>query len=388
MSYVGNTPTQQAFTPAIDYFSGNASTTAFTLSKPVASVAQVQVVVNNVAQNPASAYTVSSNTITFTSAPSSGTNNIYVYYTSPITQVIAPGQGTVQTTQLGNITNIASGNSNLTLQTGSTPTTAVTIDTSQNVGIGTSSPSRKLVVSNAGAAGFEFGAGVGVGSGNEVLNYNRSTSLYIPSFAYASTHTFYAGTAGGTRAVDIDSSGRLLVGGSTAIAPFTVFTAAGSYGQIAAYSVTSSDVSSAGISITKYDNVTTTSQVFQRFLVNQAATASGQINANGASAAAFGSYSDRRLKENITDLPSQLANIMALRTVEFDYIESEGGGHQIGFVAQEVQEVYPDLVGEREDGMLTLTDLNKNDARLIKAIQEQQALITALTARIEALENK
>ena len=63
MAYLGNTPTQQGFTPAIDYFSGNGSTTAFTLSRPVASVAQVQAVVNNVAQNPSSAYTVSSNTI-------------------------------------------------------------------------------------------------------------------------------------------------------------------------------------------------------------------------------------------------------------------------------------------------------------------------------------
>jgi hypothetical protein len=78
----------------------------------------------------------------------SGTNNIYVYYTSPITQVIAPGQGTVNTTALGNITNIASGNSSLTLQTGSGNTTAVTIDTNQNVGIGTASPANKLHVSD------------------------------------------------------------------------------------------------------------------------------------------------------------------------------------------------------------------------------------------------
>ena len=146
MAFIGNTNTTQAFTPAVDYFSGNGSTTAFTLSRPVASVAQVQAVVNNVAQNPSSAFTVSGNTITFTSAPSSGTNNIYVYYTSPITQVIAPSQGTVNTTSLGNITNIASGNSNLTLQTGTTPTTALTINTSQNVGIGTSSPTDRLKV--------------------------------------------------------------------------------------------------------------------------------------------------------------------------------------------------------------------------------------------------
>ena len=95
MSYVGNTPTQQAFTPAVDYFSGNGSTTAFTLSRPVAAVSQVEVVVNNVVQNPSTAYTVSGNTITFTGAPSTGTNNIYVRYTSPITQLIAPSPGSV-----------------------------------------------------------------------------------------------------------------------------------------------------------------------------------------------------------------------------------------------------------------------------------------------------
>jgi hypothetical protein len=66
----------------------------------VLSAAQVQVVVNNVPQNPASAFTVGSQTITFTSAPSSGTNNIYVYYVSPITQAIAPSQGTVTTASL------------------------------------------------------------------------------------------------------------------------------------------------------------------------------------------------------------------------------------------------------------------------------------------------
>ena len=85
-------------------------------------------------------------------------------------------------------------------------------------------------------------------------------------------------------------------------------------------------------------------------------------------------------------MPSQLANITALRPVEFDYIESEGGGHQLGFIAQEVEEIYPDLVGERQDGMKTLSGLSKWDARLVKAIQEQQAIIESLTARIEALE--
>jgi len=85
--YLGNTPEQQAFTPSIDYFNGDGSTTVFTLTRQVASVAQVQVVIENVPQNPGVAFTVTGNTITFTSAPPSGTGNIYVQYTSPITQV-------------------------------------------------------------------------------------------------------------------------------------------------------------------------------------------------------------------------------------------------------------------------------------------------------------
>lgn len=135
MSYIGNTPDQQAFSPAIDYFSGNGSTVAFTLSRPVVSVAQVQVVVNNVDQNPSTAFTVSGNTLTFTGAPSSGTNNIYVYYTSPITQVIQPGQGTVGALQL-----VDSSVTPAKLSTG-----APTWDTSSNVTIvGTVKPAAML----------------------------------------------------------------------------------------------------------------------------------------------------------------------------------------------------------------------------------------------------
>jgi hypothetical protein len=122
MSYVGNTNTTQAFTPAIDYFSGNGSTVAFTLSRPVASVAQVQVVVNNVDQNPTDAFTVLNNTITFTGAPSSGTNNIYVYYTSPITQVIQPGQGTVTRTSFATGASEFASGTKLLFQQTSAPT--------------------------------------------------------------------------------------------------------------------------------------------------------------------------------------------------------------------------------------------------------------------------
>ena len=187
MAAIGNSPTQQAFTPAIDYFSGNGSTTAFTLSRPVASVAQVQVTIDNVAQNPSSAYTVSSNTITFTSAPLSGTNNIYVYYTSPITQVIAPGQGTVTSDSFGTITNFTTtGNTVLGDATTDTLTVGVTgivKDSSGNVGIGTASPNvggltRALTLNaptGGNYAGFEL-AGAGTQTARFVAN---NTATYF-----------------------------------------------------------------------------------------------------------------------------------------------------------------------------------------------------------------
>jgi hypothetical protein len=85
MAYIGNTVQNQGFSPAIDYFNGNGVTVTFTLSRPVASVAQMIVAIDNVIQNPSSAFSVVGNSITFTSAPLSGTNNIWVEYTSLIT---------------------------------------------------------------------------------------------------------------------------------------------------------------------------------------------------------------------------------------------------------------------------------------------------------------
>ena len=276
-------------------------------------------------------------------------------------------------------------------------TNAVYIDASQNVGIGTSSPNAKVEIFKDGApassGNMNTGMVVAAASGSYAINIGANSSgayTWINSAFQNNSGTAspLAFMTGATERMRISSSGALLVGTTT---PYLIDAKILGYNATSGWSAAtlvtnySGDVSQAAVVIGKADNNTTTSQQFVWFYVNTT-TASGAIVANGATAAAFAARSDKRLKENIKDLPPQLANIMALRPVEFDYIESIGGGHQIGFIAQEVQTVYSDLVGEDKEGMLMLTDLNKNDARLIKAIQEQQALITSLTDRIAALE--
>ncbi len=99
MSYLGSTPTTQSFIAGTDTFSGTGAQTVYTLSRSVNSVNDILVVVNNVDQQP-TAYSASGTTLTFTAAPSSGTNNIYVRYLSTTLQSIAPSQGSVGTDQL------------------------------------------------------------------------------------------------------------------------------------------------------------------------------------------------------------------------------------------------------------------------------------------------
>jgi hypothetical protein len=100
VSYIGNTPTNQNFVAGADQFNGNGSTTAFTLSRNVNTVFDIFVAISNVPQDPYSAYSVSGNTLTFTSAPPSGTGNIYVTYRATNVQYFVPSPLSVSTPQI------------------------------------------------------------------------------------------------------------------------------------------------------------------------------------------------------------------------------------------------------------------------------------------------
>jgi len=113
----------------------------------------------------------------------------------------------------------------------------------------------------------------------------------------------------------------------------------------------------------------------------------GQIHSTSQS---ISGISDVRLKENITDIDTGLAEIMALQPRRFDW--KDGGGTVLaGFVAQEVESVLPDLIGNfKHDDFEDAKSLRMGDIlpTLVKAMQEQQAIIESLTARLEALEGE
>jgi hypothetical protein len=277
----------------------------------------------------------------------------------------------------------------LQLQTNGT-TTAVTIDTSQNVGIGTTSPTSSLVVAGAAAgtptingvhlgtqsgyATIELAGTSGTGS---LIDFTQSGTDTKGRILYDNTNNYMVLNTNAAERMRIDSSGNVLVGTTSSIG-----------GKIS--SVNAGDAIAGQV---------LSNNNFATFLgKNLSGTATFYVLGTGQITAAFttiNSTSDQRLKENITNLDVGLDAIMALKPRKFDW--KKGKGKDIkgdrGFVAQEFEQVFPDLVGtskydvpEDEEPYKTISvDLIPV---LVKAIQEQQTIINDLKARIETLEAK
>ena len=91
----------------------------------------------------------------------------------------------------------------LALQTNGT--TAVTVNTSQNVGIGTTTPNAKLTVSNGGVQALEFSPTGSTGGGAYIQGYNRSTFVYTPVEIIASSFAVYP--QGGASKINVNFNG-------------------------------------------------------------------------------------------------------------------------------------------------------------------------------------
>jgi len=209
MSYIGNPPAEAYTNTVKDTFSGDGSTTAFTMSQ-ISLTNDVRVVVENVVQDPTVAYSCAGTTLTFTSAPPTGTNNIYVVHLGPAVMTALPPAEIAQATTFNS--NVSVGG-NLTVDTN----TLYVDSTNNNVGIRTSSPSFEsgtgtgLEINNSSGNGAHVkltDAASGSGGTNGFDLYAFNTSGYIENYE-AGSIVF---RNGGSERARVDASGNLLVG--------------------------------------------------------------------------------------------------------------------------------------------------------------------------------
>lgn len=105
MAYIGNSPDVNAFTIAVDRFSGTGACTQFTLTRDIDDPVAVEVVVNGVIQSPYISYLITDGVIVFDEAPSSDTDNISVRYLAPT--VVTFNQVTATQIQANSVTQTA-----------------------------------------------------------------------------------------------------------------------------------------------------------------------------------------------------------------------------------------------------------------------------------------
>jgi hypothetical protein len=248
------------------------------------------------------------------------------------------------------------------------------IDSSGNVGIGTSSPSDVLdVFGSILSSGTTQNRSLRLvnNSGTFEISHRADISATIISTSatpliLSSSAELTFSSAGSERA-RLDTSGNLLVGTTTAIGAgsntannFT-FSPASGYAWLSV-----SD--SGGVFVQRQND----NSVFT-FL--RAAATVGSISVT-ASATAYNTSSDQRLKENITDAPA--GNIDDIKVRSFDW-KADGSHQDYGMVAQELEAVAPYAVtkGQTEDDMWSV-DYSKLVPMLIKEIQDLKAEVAAL----------
>jgi hypothetical protein len=266
-------------------------------------------------------------------------------------------------------------------QNSATWTESMRIDTSGNVGIGTSSPASKLQV--VGQSGFGNGASNSAATistsatGNDAVTLELATgsgspfSLSLFANGASPANAVYLNqrnnapivfNTNNTERMRIDSSGNTFIGGTTGFGRLVV-------------NASASDI------YLGYNGAT------KQFAVDGA----GQIYAQFTT---ITSLSDRRAKENIKPIQYGLNEILKLNPVTFNFIAYPQFGPTYGFIAQEVEPLLPELVGNEkdnkaEDGTPYKT-LKMGDMLpvMVKAIQELKATVDAQAARIAALESK
>jgi hypothetical protein len=284
-------------------------------------------------------------------------------------------------------------------------TQAMTLDASGNLLVGTTS------------ADFSF-SGRGLievnGAGESLIGFKiaETGSAYIHStpsdFKLVNIqNTPMLFWTNNTERMRLDASGNLLVG-TTSTPPIS----AGQFGIITAFASSASSnaiiatlpTSATGKSF--YSQSLTAGSTNWYHLIGASGNGStlttntifiyGNGNVENANNS-YGAISDIKLKENIVDASPKLDKLMQVRIRNYNLKGDYEKHKQLGVVAQELEAVFPAMVDETND-----TDAEGNDLgtttksvkysvfvpMLIKAMQEQQAMIQSLTDRIAQLEAK
>lgn len=254
-----------------------------------------------------------------------------------------------------------------------TPANTLVTTTGGNVGIGTSSPLAKFVVSNAGAQSIEFGYSAGL-SANFMQSINRPGGADVDMVYYlagSGAHRFYTNA---TERARISSSGTFDINGASG------------YGGIN----NNGKFGSLGTNVMFWLNTSTTSSRFASFEFNGNG-GSGYIAPNGTSAVSYNTTSDYRLKEDVQPLSGALARIAALKPCTYKWKADGSDGE--GFIAHELAEVVPQCVTGEKDAVdaegkpqYQGIDTSFLVATLTAALQEAHGLIKDLQTRVAALE--
>jgi len=263
-------------------------------------------------------------------------------------------------------------------------TQAMTLDASGNLLVGITSATSKLTVNGEIGVIDNFALRLGSNqAGGATLLYNNNGNLDItPRLGYNTVVT----------------SGNLLVGGTTQLGKLTVeTTTAGTY---TGYNRnTNATPGAAVIDLAIFSAASPNNTTAGFYFASDNVGAKAIIYSNGGLhnySANNVNLSDRREKTNFVPAGDYLAKICAIPVQTFNYIDQnmeDDGGLTLGVVAQDVQAVAPELVmesnwaGKDEEPKMRLS-IYQTDLQyaLMKCIQEQQSLITQLTARITALE--
>jgi len=249
----------------------------------------------------------------------------------------------------------------------------------QNVAIGQQALNSNTTANNNTALGFQAGYGNTTGYAATYVGYQAgysgTTSTYNTFIGFQAGFTANSAINTGINTGVGYQAGYGLTTGidNTFIGPLSgsAVTTGSNNSILGGYTGSASPISATGSNwIVLSDGAATIGAYYQTTGAN------GWYQKNNSTV--WSTTSDIRIKKNIISLESGLNVITALRPVEFDYIKNDK--HDIGFIAQEYREVLPAQISEGEDGMLAL---NQNLVPyLVKAIQEQQALITDLQARL------